>query len=217
MLGLAAGSADRLGGANLAGSYSRARFAATVNVAARQTGEIRPGGGIDSHAAVTRFFGITSDRLMPERLPDTGFRQYGGTARAHWSPGSGSQIVLHYTRSRQDRAGDTISCSAATGICWPTCVASPSIFSTRALERMSAGPFDRASLTYSVNSQREERVNQGGNGNPRATITFEPGADDGARRQRHRVQGVVGPPDAPARWRHVRRRRGCAIDGAEPA
>jgi hemoglobin/transferrin/lactoferrin receptor protein len=29
-------------------------------------------------------------------------------------------------------------------------------------------------VTYSLNSQREERVNQGGNGNPRAAITHEP-------------------------------------------
>jgi hemoglobin/transferrin/lactoferrin receptor protein len=186
MLGLAAGSADRLGGANLAGSYSRARFAATVNVAARQTGEIRPGGGIDSHAAVTRFFGIASDRLMPGRLPDTGFSQYGGTARAHWSPGSESQIVLHYTRSRQDRGrrydqllgGDGNLVADLRGL-------TLDLFYAR-LERMSAGPFDRASLTYSVNSQREERVNQGGNGNPRATITFEP-----ERTTVHGVNGIV--------------------------
>jgi hemoglobin/transferrin/lactoferrin receptor protein len=186
MLGLAAGSADRLGGANLAGSYSRARFAGTVNLAARRAGEMRPGGGIDSHAAVTRFFGLGSDRLMPDRLPDTGFTQYGGTARANWSPGSGSQVVLHYTRSRQDKGrrydqllgGDGNLLADLRGL-------TLDLFYAR-LERMGAGPFDHASLTYSVNSQREERVNQGGNGNPRATITFEP-----ERTTVHGVNGIV--------------------------
>ena len=62
MLGIAAGSADRVGSANVAGSYSAARFAATVNVAARRAGEMRAGGGIDSHAAVTRFLGVRSLR-----------------------------------------------------------------------------------------------------------------------------------------------------------
>jgi hemoglobin/transferrin/lactoferrin receptor protein len=186
MLGLSAGSADRLGGANLAGSYSRSRFAATINVAARRTGEMRPGGGIDSHAAVTRFFGITSNRLMAERLPDTGFSQYGGTARAHWSPGSESQVVLHYTRSRQDDGrrydqllgGDGNLLADLRGL-------TLDLFYAR-VERMSAGAFDHVSLTYSVNSQREERVNQGGNGNPRATITFEP-----ERTTVHGVNGIV--------------------------
>ena len=51
-------------------------------------------------------------------------------------------------------------------------------------ERIGAGWFDDASVAYSINSQREERVNQGGNGNPRATITFEP--------ERTTVNGVNG-------------------------
>lgn len=47
------------------------------------------------------------------------------------------------------------------------------LFSAR-LERLGAGWFDEASLLYSLNSQREERVNQGGNGNPTATVSHEP-------------------------------------------
>ena len=41
-------------------------------------------------------------------------------------------------------------------------------------ERIGAGWFDEVSVTGSVNSQHEERVNQGGNGNPRAAINSEP-------------------------------------------
>ena len=33
---------------------------------------------------------------------------------------------------------------------------------------------DRFTLTYSFSAQREERVNQGGNGNPRASVNHEP-------------------------------------------
>ena len=47
------------------------------------------------------------------------------------------------------------------------------LFSAR-LERLGAGWFDDATVIYSLNSQREERVNQGGNGNPTATIGHEP-------------------------------------------
>ena len=35
------------------------------------------------------------------------------------------------------------------------------------------GFFDNASFTFSYNSQREERVNQGGQGNPVGAITFQ--------------------------------------------
>ena len=184
ILGIAAGSAERVGGAHAVGSYSAARFAATVNVAARRAGEMRPGNGIDSHAAVTRFLGVRSDLLMAERLPDTGFNQYGGTARANWSPGTGSQVVLHYTRNRQDEGrrydqllgGDGNLVADLRGL-------TLDLFYAR-VERIGAGPFDHAMVTYSLNSQREERVNQGGNGNPRATITSEP--------ERTTVHGVNG-------------------------
>ena len=47
------------------------------------------------------------------------------------------------------------------------------------------GPFAHASVTYSLNSQREERVNQGGNGNPTATIGHEP--------ERTTVHGFMAP------------------------
>ena len=56
-------------------------------------------------------------------------------------------------------------------------------FSAR-FEKLGGGLFDHASLTYSLNSQREERVNQGGNGNPTATIGHEP--------ERTTVHGIQG-------------------------
>ena len=46
---------------------------------------MRTGDGIDSHHAVTRFFGIPSSKVQGDRLPDTGFNQYGGSLRAAWS------------------------------------------------------------------------------------------------------------------------------------
>ena len=41
-------------------------------------------------------------------------------------------------------------------------------------EKARAGFLDRFTLTYSFSAQREERVNQGGNGNPRASVNHEP-------------------------------------------
>ena len=49
---------------------------------------------------------------------------------------------------------------------------------------LHVGWFDQASLGYSFNSQREERVNQGGNGNPNASINYE--------YERTNVNGISG-------------------------
>ena len=47
------------------------------------------------------------------------------------------------------------------------------LFYTR-LERSGLGWFDHGAFTYSINSQREERVNQGGQGSNTAAIGHEP-------------------------------------------
>jgi hemoglobin/transferrin/lactoferrin receptor protein len=52
------------------------------------------------------------------------------------------------------------------------------------VERHEVGWFNHVSGTWSINSQREERINQGGNGNPRATISHEP--------ERTTSQGITG-------------------------
>jgi hemoglobin/transferrin/lactoferrin receptor protein len=53
--------------------------------------------------------------------------------------------------------------------------------------KIRLGPLDGLSLVYSFNSQREERVNQGGNGNPRAAVNHE--------YERMRVHGVQAHAD----------------------
>ena len=58
-----------------------------------RVGLVEARGRIDSHAAVTRFLGVTSDELMDDRLPDTGFYQIGGSVRAQWAPSAASASV----------------------------------------------------------------------------------------------------------------------------
>ena len=79
------------------------------------------------------------------------------------------------------------------------------LFSAR-LERLGAGWFDDASLTYSLNSQREERVNQGGNGNPTATIGHEP-----ERTTVHGVQAALAKQLSPRQ--SVRSAATCTSNG----
>ena len=183
-IGGGAGSAHPFGSGQAFASIATPSLGVTGSLSGRRVGKVRTGGGIDSHAAVTRFLGVPSDVLMDERLPDTGFDQVGGSVRAQWALAPSTRTVFGYTRTNQNRGrrydqllgGDGNLIAELNGL-------TLDLFSAR-LEQLGAGPFDVASLTYSVNSQREERVNQGGNGNPTAAIGHEP--------ERTTVHGLQG-------------------------
>ena len=52
---------------------------------------------------------------MSDRLPDTGFQQWGASARANWAPAPSPQIVLQLPAAHaRTAASGTTSCSAAT-------------------------------------------------------------------------------------------------------
>ncbi|HEY7699018.1 MAG TPA: TonB-dependent receptor, partial [Vicinamibacteria bacterium] len=160
--------------ANLSLSYGKSDLGFFGNVAGRAVGELRAGEGIDSHAAVTRFFGLASDRLMSARLPDTGYSQYGGLFKVNWTPSASTQLVASYAGSRQDGGDRYDQLLGGDGNLIAELNDLTLDFFYVRLERADFGWFDHGSLTYSLNSQSEERVNQGGNGNPRATIGHEP-------------------------------------------
>jgi len=173
-LGVDAGTAHRNAGGNLLVGYMGKSIGLTASVAGRKAGSFRPGAGIDSHAAVTRFFGIPSTLLMDERLPDTGFEQFGGSVRSNWVPNANTHLVASYMRTNQDGGTRYDQLLGGDGnLIADLNDLTLDLFSLR-YERLGAGWFDGASVIYSVNSQREERVNQGGNGNPAATIGHEP-------------------------------------------
>jgi outer membrane receptor protein involved in Fe transport len=180
------GTGHRFGGGQLFTSYMAPKVGVTGSFSGRKAGLIRAGEGVDSHAAVTRFLGVPSDLLMDERLPDTGFHQLGGSVRAQWALSSATRASFNYMRTFQDDGdrydqllgGDGNLISELNDL-------SLDLFSAR-FEMLGASWFDHASVTYSLNSQREERVNQGGNGNPTATIGHEP-----ERTTVHGLQGVL--------------------------
>ncbi|MCX6563080.1 MAG: TonB-dependent receptor [Candidatus Aminicenantes bacterium] len=167
-------AADTSYGANFSAQYSAAKFGLLLSSAARRINLIRPGQGLDSHAAVTRFFGLSSDKLMSDRLPDTDFTQYGGMLKFNWTPSASDQILISYSQVRQEGGkrydqllgGDGNLVADLKGL-------RGDLFYLK-YNRANIGPFDQITAVYSYNAQREERINQGGNGNPAATITHEP-------------------------------------------
>jgi hemoglobin/transferrin/lactoferrin receptor protein len=167
-------SADAGFGSNLSSSYSAGRFGLLANIAGRRTSRLRTGGGIDSRSALTRFLGLPSTVFYPGRMNDTAFTQYGGMLHHTWRLHGDSQFIGHYQRSQQDGGKRADQLLGGDGNLQAELRNLMLDFTYLRYDGRRLGWLDQLSATYSYNSQREERVNQGGNGNPRAAITHEP-------------------------------------------
>ncbi|HEU4873189.1 MAG TPA: TonB-dependent receptor [Pyrinomonadaceae bacterium] len=157
-------------GGNTLLTYGTRRYGFLLNMNGRRISTLRPGTGLDYHAAVTRFLGLPSD-VFGTRLPDTGFTQYGGLLRTNFNIDDNTQLLFSYARNQQDNGkrydqllgGDGNNIADLRNLMTDT-------FYAR-LFRQKFWIFDNGSFTFSYNSQREERINQGGQGNPVAAIT----------------------------------------------
>jgi outer membrane receptor protein involved in Fe transport len=167
-------SADAGFGGSLTTTYSAPTVAVLGTLAGRRVNTLRAGDGTDSHNALRRFFEVDPESVLDDgRLPDTAFTQYDGLLKLNWAPSSNDRVVASYTRSQQDGGKRYDQLLGGDG----NLVADlRNMMLDRAslkYERTDLGFFDTLSVGYSYNAQREERVNQGGNGNPRATINHE--------------------------------------------
>jgi outer membrane receptor protein involved in Fe transport len=157
-------------GGNTLFTYGTRSFGFLLNMNGRRISTLRPADGLDYHAAVTRFLGIPSD-VFGTRLPDTGFTQYGGLVRANVNLDSNTQLLFSYARNQQDNGkrydqllgGDGNNIADLRNLM-------TDMFYAR-LFRQNLWIFDNGSFTFSYNGQREERINQGGQGNPAGAIT----------------------------------------------
>jgi outer membrane receptor protein involved in Fe transport len=157
-------------GGNTLLTYGTKRFGALVNMNGRRVNRLLPADGLDGHAAVTRFLGLLSD-VFGERLADTAFTQYGGLIRTSLNFDEHTQLQLSYARSQQDGGRRYDQLLGGDG----NLVADlrnlmADLFYAR-LVKQKLGVFDNGSFTFSYNGQREERINQGGQGNPLGAIT----------------------------------------------
>ena len=166
------GSADLSFGSNALVSYGTKRFGLLFNGAGRRINTLRAGGGIDSHAAVTRFLGVPSN-LYGTRLTDTAFTQYGGTLHVSFAPTPDQQLGFRYQRSQQDGGKRYDQTLGGDGNLIADLRNLMLDFGYFRYFKQGFGVFDNLSTTVSYNSQREERVNQGGQGNPLAAITHD--------------------------------------------
>ena len=165
-------SADLSFGSNALVSYGTKRFGVLFNGVVRRVNTLRPGSGIDSHAAVTRFLGVPSN-VYGARLTDTAFTQYGGTLHVSLAPTTDQQLGFRYQRSQQDGGKRYDQTLGGDGNLIADLRNLMLDFGYIRYFKQGFGIFDNLSTTISFNSQREERVNQGGQGNPLAAITHD--------------------------------------------
>ena len=165
-------TADQSYGASGMIGFGTRKFAGYVNLAGRRFGDLRTADGVDSHSAITRFLGLPSTVLY-DRNPDTGFQQYSGAFRLNYSPTDDRQLIFFYERSQQDDGKRFDQMLGGDGNLIADLRNLMLDFGYLRYVEQDLGPFDGASFTLSYNSQREERVNQGGQGNPFGDITHQ--------------------------------------------
>ncbi len=165
-------SADQSFGGNTLATFGGKDLAVLINLNAHRSSTVRSGGGFDTHAAVNRFLGLRSD-ILGERSTDTAFTQYGGLYKMSYKFTPNDQLSLHYNRAQIDGGKRFDQTQGGDGNLIAELRNFMLDFFYGRYERFSAGIFDTVAISYSYNVQREERVNQGGNGNPTGAITHQ--------------------------------------------
>ena len=176
-------SADLSFGGNTLITYGTRKFGFLANIAGRRVNTLRPGHGLDPHSSITRFLGLPSN-ILGNRLTDTAFTQYGGLFHLSYAPGSNQQFILHYQRGQQDGGKRYDQTLGGDGNLIAELRNLMNDFFYGRYLKQGRSFFDNGSLTFSYNAQREERVNQGGQGNPIGDITHQ--------YERTRVFGISG-------------------------
>ncbi|HWT02057.1 MAG TPA: TonB-dependent receptor, partial [Pyrinomonadaceae bacterium] len=165
-------SADLSFGGNTLFTYGTRRTGLLVNLASRRVNNLRPAGGVDRHSSVERFLGLSSD-ILGARLTGTAFTQYGGTVHFNYAPEDDQQLILFYQRSQQDGGKRYDQTLGGDGNLLADLRNLMMDFGYFRYLKQGVGFFDNFSGTISYNTQREERVNQGGRGNPFGAITHQ--------------------------------------------
>lgn len=164
-------TADNSFGSNLLLNYGSKSFGLLGNINARRINTLRTAKGIDSHSAITRFLGLPSNITGSNRLTDTAFTQYGSNFQANFTPSDNQQFSFRYQRSQQDGGKRFDQLFGGDGNLIADLKNLMLDFSYLRYTKQGFGFFDSLSATISYNSQREERINQGGQGNQLAIIT----------------------------------------------
>jgi len=151
--------ADTSAAAHLFGQVRGAEFAVRGGASARAAGDLRTGGGRDSHSALTRYLGLPSSAGY-DRLPGTGYRQAGWSAAATLSLRGGSALTGLAMQQGQDGVRRYDRLLGGDGLFRSEFDPQRLGFGYLRYQRNATGPFAVLQGTVSLNQQRDDRLEQ---------------------------------------------------------
>lgn len=149
-------TADRSVGGGLALGWSAAKATAFAQATARAAGDLRAGGGRDSHSVVTRLFGLPSS-VLGERLADTAYDQQGVLAKATLRPGRDQVVGATFLRGEQRHASRYDMLDGGAGNLLHRFDPQTADFAVLRYERLALGPIATLGVSASYNHQRDDR------------------------------------------------------------
>lgn len=158
--GVTFGSANEQRASDLAAGYNRNGVALRGAASLSVVSELRTGGAVDSHSALTRFLGIPSSHAG-DVLENTGYsaKAFSGTARI--PAGRSRNVSLSYRRSEQDDAHRYDQEIGGNGRFRSEFGPQQLDFGFVRFESAQQRGFDDVSATVSVNRQHDGRLEQG--------------------------------------------------------
>lgn len=152
-------SAMRSGGLDASVSVTAPTVAVRVGGWRTRIGDLRPGQGRDSHAAVTRFLGVPSEQVGT-RLTDTGFTQSSGFVVGRARLGEDARIHASYLRDEQAGAVRYDRTLGGAGLHRSEFSPQTLDFGLLRLDRGRTAVFDHVTATLSINRQADGRLEQ---------------------------------------------------------
>lgn len=158
-LEIAGASADVSAGVHAFGQLRAARYALRGALSARAADDLRPGRGIDSHSAITRYLGLPSTTLY-DRMPGTGYRQAGWTAAGTLPFADGSALTGVVMQDAQAGVSRYDRVIGGDGLFRSGFDPQRLTFGYARYQRGQTGPFAALQTTVSVNQQQDDRLEQ---------------------------------------------------------
>ncbi len=185
---LTVSSADSGRGANALVDVRGARAAFVAGGGYTDFDDTRPGKGIDSHAAVTRFLGLPSTVLGTNRMRGTGYSQRFGHAAAAFGLGASARLDASYHYDEQTGANRYDRIGGGEGLFRSEFGPQRLDLGQVRLERGRTGFMDGLTASISFNRQSDGRLEQA---RPTANIDAQQNATTALGYQ---VQGVRSLP-----------------------
>lgn len=157
---LMASSADGGRGGNARVDVRASRAGLVAGGGYTDFNDIRPGKGIDSHAAVTRFLGLPSTVLGASRMQNTGYAQRYGHAAAAVGLGRSARLDASYHYDEQTGASRYDRVHGGEGLFRSEFGPQRLDLAQVRLERGRTGFLDSFTAAFSVNRQADGRLEQ---------------------------------------------------------